>query len=542
MLANLLQILLHVRWPDGTIQILQQVEANQQLVIQQTVNSKPSHVSTKQVPTFFTEIDINQTGVAFKHTENTFDDFKKELLLPQKQSTHGPCISVGDINKDGLDDFFIGGAAGQSGQLYLQQSNETFIAHPEQQTWVMDKASEDIGSLFYDADGDGDLDLYVVSGGGGEFSATAAELTDRLYINMGAGKFRKVKQGLPEMPASGSKVKAADFDKDGDLDLFVGGRGLPGKYPYPSRSYILRYENFRYTDVTASVAPELLHPGLVTDFLWTDFNQDDQVDLIIVGEWMSPRFFQNESGVFKEVTKQTGLAEWKGWWNTIAAGDIDLIAGNLGLNNKYTASPKKPLNIFTKDFDQNGTNDIVLGKTYKQAIVPVRGRECSSEQMPFIKEKFPTYKAFASANLMEILGQEQLDQALHLQATHFESTVFINQGNGVYKPSPLPLLAQVSPINSIVVKDVNNDGFLDAIIAGNNYDTEVETPRYDAGIGLVLLGDGSGKFTPISPLESGFLVQENVRDIALIKAQTSANYFIGVAVNNEKMKFYKKTK
>jgi len=359
-----------VKWPDGKTQTLENVDTDQQLVIVYDAAKSIAINKKNTSKNFLTKKEAIALGVDFIHTENEYDDFAKEVLLPQKQSTQGPNISVTDVNGDNLDDFFVGGAAGQSGLLYLQQNDGTFTFNAEDQIWALDKNSEDAGSLFYDADGDGDADLYVISGGGGEFAPDAPELLDRLYINVGEGKFQKLKQGLPEIYASGSKVKAADFDKDGDMDLFVGGRGTPGKYPHASRSYILEFDKFKYKDVTAEIAPELMQPGLVTDFEWTDFNNDQQMDLVVVGEWMPISFYKNDGSKFTNVTEAMGTDKLKGWWYSITAsdidndGDLDLICGNLGTNSKFSASQKKPFNVFSDDFDQNGSCDIVLSKEY----------------------------------------------------------------------------------------------------------------------------------------------------------------------------------
>ncbi len=532
-----------IKWANGKTQILNDVATNQQLTVVYDATKSIATNNNKKTNNFITKKDAAALGVEFVHTENTYDDFEKEILLPQKQSTQGPHISVADVNADGLDDFFIGGAAGQSGLLYLQQQNGTFSYTAENQVWALDKNSEDIGSLFYDADGDGDLDLYVVSGGGGEFATDAPELLDRLYINVGQGKFQKLKQGLPEIFASGSVVKAADYDNDGDMDLFVGGRGVPGKYPYASRSYILEFDKFKYKDVTAEVAPDLMQPGLVTDFEWTDFNNDKQMDLVVVGEWMPISFYKNDGGKFTNVSEAMGTDNLKGWWYSITTadvdndGDLDLICGNLGTNSKFSASKKKPFNVFSDDFDKNGSCDIVLSKEYNGKLVPARGRQCSSEQMPFIKDKFPTYKEFASADIEDILGKDKLNKSLHLQVTDFESKVLINNGDGTYTAQALPAIAQMAPINGIIVKDVNKDGNLDLITAGNMYNTEVETPRYDAGTGLVMLGDGKGKFDALKAGDSGFFTQENVKDINWIK-QKDGKAILAVAVNNGPMQFF----
>ncbi|MFT7452481.1 MAG: hypothetical protein ACI9VN_003215 [Patescibacteria group bacterium] len=533
---------IEITWPNGKVQTLNDVKADQQLVVVQ--NEAESKVAAKKSkPNFvLNPVDAKTLGIDFSHVENEYDDFAKEILLPQKQSTHGPCIAVADVNGDGLDDFYVGGAANSNGVLYIQNQDGTFGYNPDHQIWAFDKESEDVGALFFDADGNGLLDLYVVSGGGGEFAPGAKELRDRLYINTGNGKFSKAPQALPQAFAAGSCVKAADYDGDGDMDLFVGGRAVPGKYPYPSRSYILKFDNFKYSDVTAEVAPTLMQPGLVTDAVWTDFNNDSTMDLIIVGEWMAPSFYQNNGGKFDDVTESKGNPEMKGWWYSIETadvdndGDLDLICGNLGTNAKFKASYKKPFNVFATDFDQNGTYDIVLSKEYKGKMVPTRGRQCSSEQMPFIKDKFPTYKEFATAGIDDILGKDKMKEALNLTVTDFESKVLINNGDGTYSAKALPRLAQAAPLNGIIVKDINKDGNLDLISAGNMYNTEVETPRYDAGTGLIMMGDGKGNFEAIPSGTSGFFADKDVKDIALLR--TKGKDLVLVANNGEALEVF----
>jgi hypothetical protein len=531
-----------VKWPNGKTQLLNNVKSDQVLVVVMDENNNQEAVADQMPLPLFKEIDASDLGVGFVHLENEYDDFATEVLLPQKQSTQGPCLSVADVNGDGLDDFFVGGAAGQSGLLYIQDEEGRFSADLTKQLWAFNKASEEVGSLFFDADGDGDPDLYIVCGGGGEFQPNSPDLQDRLYINTGGGKFMQAVQSLPSMIAAGSCVKAADYDGDGDLDLFVGGRAVPGKYPYPSRSYILNFDNFKYSVVTEQVAPALLNPGMVNDAVWTDFNNDKLPDLVVVGEWMTPSFYQNNGGTFTNVTKEKGLENLNGWWYSLAAADVDgdgdedLICGNLGLNSKFHASNEKPFNVFAEDFDENGTCDIVLSKEYKGKLVPTRGRQCSSEQMPFIADKFPSYNLFASAGVEDIFSKEKLESSLHLQVKDFESKTLLNNENGTYTVASLPRLAQMAPINGMIPIDINGDGNMDLICAGNMYETEVETPRYDAGTGLVMLGDGKGGFTPMRPDQSGFFTPKNVKNIALLKR--AKDRLIVVANNNGPLQFF----
>ncbi len=527
---------LQVTWPDGYSQVLENISVDQKLTLEQANATENNESSQKNTSGYLAELNPNDLGIDFVHQENLYNDFQKQVLLPHKQSALGPFISVADANGDGMDDFFVGGAANQRGTLYFQKKDGTFYEAPDQ-PWELDIYSEDMDALFYDADNDGDLDLYIVSGGGADFEANSPLLQDRIYINTGKGIYQKAMGPLPEMLDSGSKAKAIDFDGDGDLDIFVGGRAVPGKYPYACKSHLLVFDKFKYHDVTAEVAPDLVNAGIVTDFLWTDFNGDGLQDLIIVGEWKNISFYQNEGGRLKDVSKTVGTKDLTGWWYSIKEddidgdGDMDYICGNLGTNNKFHPSPKKPFRVYAEDFDGNGTCDVVLSKDYKGKSVPTRGRQCSSQQMPFIAEKFPTFKEFANADLNEILGEDKLKQSLHLEVTGFESIVLINDGQGHFETKQLPVQAQFAPINGIVVEDFDQDGNADILIAGNMYDTEVETPRYDAGTGLVLKGDGKGIFTPLTISQSGFYAPGNVKDVKTIKLANGSQLIL--VANND---------
>ena len=535
---------IEVIWPSGHVQKLSNIEANQLLKIKQDLNSPQYTYQQNSSGSIMEKVDPASIGIDFVHKENIFDDFKKEILLPHKQSTLGPCMAVADVNGDGLEDFFVGGAAGQSGVLYFQKPDGTF-AKAADQPWEIDKDSEDMEAVFFDPDGNGVLDLYVTSGGGGEYEGFEPLLQDRIYINFGQGVFKKVQAVVPEMLASTSSVKSADFNQDGKADLFVGGQALPGRYPYPSRSYLLQGAGKKFEDVTESLAPALKSPGLVKDLVWTDLNNDKYPDLIVVGEWMPISVFINEKGQFRDASAEYGTDKLKGWWYSIESadldndGDMDFIVGNIGTNTKFYASQKKPFNVFANDFDKNGTNDVVLSKEYKGKLVPARGRQCSSEQMPFIKDKFPTFKEFAEADIEQIYGEKNLDEALHLQTTEFHSLILLNDGNGHFSTKYLPNQAQISPINGIIVNDLDNDGIKDLIIAGNNYDTEVETPRYDAGNGLIMRGLGNGEFEPLTISKSGFDAGGNVKNIQLVKGADGQSKIILVANNNGPLQVYK---
>jgi len=534
-------------WPDGKISIIENPEINKKHSIDRSklVSAKP--VSKNDLPPFI-DLAPKIKGLTYVHKENDYNDFKVEVLLPQKQSTLGPCLSVGDVNLDGMDDFYVGGAKGQPGQLYFQELENGFVSS-FQDAFVNDGAFEDIGSLFLDVDKDGDLDLYVSSGGGGDVSEESYLLQDRLYLNDGEGKFSRSKNTLPKIMASTASVSANDWDNDGDMDLFVGGRTTPGRYPLPPDSFLLQNENGIFKDVTTQLAPDLRKIGMVTSSCWSDVDGDGRKDLIVVGEWMPLTIFLNTTNGFENVSERFGLLGDIGWWYSIDKGDFDndgdedFIIGNLGLNNKFHPSEDKPLHIFSNDFDKNGTLDIVLSKEYKGSLAPVRGKDCSTEQMPFLEKKFPLFSDFASSTLADIYGAQNLNEALHYQATNFASMYVENKGNGSFEMKPLPPEAQISPVKDMVVWDFDQDGNLDLVIGGNMYNTEVETPAYDSGKGLFLKGRGDGTFIPILKLEeSGIFMPENVKALGLVIVTGQKRPGVLVANNNSSLNLFIWTK
>ncbi|MCH8902777.1 MAG: VCBS repeat-containing protein [Bacteroidetes bacterium] len=533
-----------VIWMDGKKQVLKEVDINTTLILNKD-NATKALKAIEMNEAIFTKVP-GGNGLIFRHRENPFNDFDKEKLLPHKQSIYGPPIGVGDVNMDGLDDVFIGGAKGQSGSLFFQQSGGQFTKQPDD-TWAQDEDCEDTGVAIFDCDNDGDNDIYVVSGGGGEFEIQSEQLKDRLYINNGSGVFTKSSALQEDIRESSLAITTIDYDKDGDLDLFVGGRVVPGRYPQTPNSYLLQNNDGKFTDVTKTAALPLSQMGMVTYALATDFDSDGWTDLIITGEWMPLSFFRNVNGQFQDVTKDLGFENTEGWWNCIIEGDFDndgdpdYIAGNWGLNSKFKATTTEPLLLFAGDLDENGTFDIVLAENHGGVTYPVRGRQCSSDQIPGIIEKFPTYHEFAISDVYSIYGQETLSNSLTLQARDFRSCFIRNNGSLSFSIEPLPRAAQKAPIRSMVTADINEDGNLDLLAVGNMYGTEAETARYDAGIGWYFEGDGKGSFRSVSVNESGFYVRGDSRNIISLSTSDEKVLFI-VSINDGELIVFEQNK
>ena len=536
--TNLIDSLI-VEWPDGKISKTVNVEVNRQIEIVKENASSTNNIKFSEQPVF---VDItSNSGVEFTHSENDFNDFNREILLPHKMSEMGPTLSVGDINGDGLEDFFIGGGRHQAAKIYFQNSDNTFKAIMELR---QDKGFEDTASLLFDADGDGDLDLCVASGSN-EDDLNNANYRVRLYQN-NEGKFFKSKSFMSELRISSSAMACADYDNDGDLDLIIGGRQLPGKYPLPASSYLLQNQSsggvINFEDVTENIAPILAGIGMVTDVSWIDIDNDKTKELIICGEWMPIMVLKYIDGKYENRTAQFGFQNTNGWWNTIKVldldndGDLDVIAGNLGLNYKYKTSTEKPFEIYAHDFDDSGSLDIVLGYHQNSSLYPLRGRECSSQQIPLIKTKFPTYHSFGEATLQDIYNPDMLAKALNYKAQTFANMVYINR-DSKFVGVPLNIEAQLSSINSFVIEDLNNDGRLDILYGGNKYGSEVETPRNDASYGGLLLGSKED-FKPVMGYQSGLFIEGEINTINLIKLASGEKAFI-IARNNEKLRIFK---
>ncbi len=519
-------------WPDDKMIQLKNVDVNQILTLEYgnaTANYNRKGLQNKQL--FQPEKAVN-----IVHKENEYNDFIREILLPYRTSTLGPIICEGDVNGDGLTDIFMGSSFGNTSKLLINQGSGNFI---DSDGFPKERKYEDGGAAFLDVDNDNDLDLYV-SSGGNEFAPGHEYYQDRLYINVGQGKFRHVK-GIPKLTTSNSTVIPLDFDKDGDLDIFVGGRQVPGKYGKSTSSHILQNDGNSFSLVTNSVAPMFENIGMVTDAKLKDLDGDGTEELIVVGEWM-PITIYKVGTQFTDVTNKFGMSETSGWWNTVEIADVnndgtlDIIGGNLGHNIKYKASPTEPFKVYTDDFDKNGTNDVYLGYYQSGKCYPVRGRECSSQQMPFVKEKFGSYKDFGIATIDQVLEGRISETTSVNQAHTFSSTVFLNL-NGSFKPVILPNEAQIAPVNGIVVDDFDKDGRQDIFLAGNMYQREVETTRSDAGKGCLLTFEDDGTIRTRRTPETGISADKDVRSVS--KISNGDHNLLVIANNNAPVQFYR---
>jgi enediyne biosynthesis protein E4 len=530
---------LKIKWPDDKVQVITNVKTNQQLTVAYG-DAKAATEKELIANTLFNEI-ATLSGFDFKHTEAQNFDFGYHQPLPQKYSQLGPCIATGDINADGLEDFFTGGAANQSGKIAIQQADGSFKTTDLVER---NKMEEDLGAVFFDADGDNDADL-LVTGGSFEFAVPKYN-QPRLYLNDGKGNFKSDETALPVIAAITDAVTAADYDADGDTDIFIGGRLLPQKYPESPRSYVLQNNSGKFTDVTATVNPALQFAGMITDALFTDFNNDKKPDLIICGEWTALRFFKNENNKLVEVTASTGLTNTNGWWRSLQQadidkdGDMDYIAGNMGLNNRFHISNNQPMFLYSKDMDKNNFTELVPAYFIKNSssnyqLFPALDRNQLAEQLPSVKKKYLMHKDYASVAMEQLKNDFGSDGWNELKCETSASVWIENLGNGKFKTHELPIQAQLAPINSIVVNDVDEDGNTDLIIAGNEYQTAVATGRYDASYGLFLKGNGTGIFTAVN--NSGLIIDGDIKDLKIISIKNKGQVLVA-APNDAALKIF----
>ncbi len=536
-----------IEWPDGTGEMLFDVPTNQTISLDQKNgvplgNMKLYQPEIINLPAF-TPVD---NVVDFVHKENEFVDFDRDPLIYQMLSTEGPGMSKGDINGDGRDDFYIGGAKDQPGALFVQTRGGSF-KRTNEKLFEKDKASEDTGSLIFDADGDGDNDLYVCSGGN-EYPNVSTALIDRLYINDGRGNFSKSEQVFPTSKfESSSTVSAGDYDGDGDLDLFVGIRLQSYSYGEPMSGYILRNDGKgKFKNVTEEIAPQLKNIGMITDGIWADLDGDKDEDLVVVGEYMPVKIFINESGMLRDRTEVAGLAKTNGWWNCIERadldndGDIDFVVGNHGLNSRFKASLERPVCMYVNDFDQNGTVEQIICAYNGDKSYPVALRHDLVKQIPSLKKKYLKYENFKDQTFTDIFTPDQVKNSTKLDVYELSTGVLINEGSGKFSLKHLPVEAQISPVYGIEIIDIDDDGYKDILLGGNLYNAKPEVGRYDASYGVLLRGDGKGNFNFVSPMESGLKMDGEVRDIMTM--QTEQGEIILVARNNDSLVAFKKNK
>lgn len=529
-------------WPDKKVQLIKNPGTNKIL----HVNYKDALAEfTRQQPvtdSFFNEVTEN-IHADFQHKETLFFDYNFQSLISQKYSQEGPFISIGDVNGDGLEDFFIGGAFKQSGKIFLQQRDGSFKS---QELVTGTKNEEDMQSALFDANGDGFPDL-LIAGGSSEFEPTSSFYRPRLYINDGKGSFKLDDNAFSPIIRTPSKcIAVADMDGDGDMDIFIGGRVILGTYPVPPRSYILRNDHGRFTDVTSSVCPALEDIGLLNAAVWTDMNNDKKPDLIIAGDWMPIRIFQNNGTTLSENT-QNGLQTVNGLWRSLLVTDIDkdgypdIIAGNIGLNNPYHIGAQTPAELIAKDFDGNGVMDNIFchyikDNEGKYVLSSGISRDEWARQMPSIKKTFELNSAYAKATMENMFTKEMMAGALVLKCSEARSGYFKNDGKGNFTFHPFPLIAQEAPVNATICTDINDDGFNDIILAGNEYQAQVMPGRYDASYGLLLTGNGNGQFTPVSPVTSGLILDGDVKDLKLVNV--GKQKIMLAAINDSKMKAF----
>ncbi len=536
-----------VVWPDRRFQVMTNVAADRILTLsQEDAAGRFAYENQAPRPALFSDVSAS-VAVDFRHRENEFFDYNREPLMPHLLSTEGPALAVGDVNGDGLDDMYVGGAKWQAGQLLIQTAGGQFRPSPSERVFRADSVHEDVDAAFFDADGDGDQDLYVVSGGN-EFSDRDEALRDRLYINDGAGNFRRSRESLPDLFENGSSVAAGDFDGDGDLDLFVGARVVSRSYGATPKSHLLENDGTgRFTDVTDRKAEGLSEAGMVSSATWLDYDGDRKLDLIVVGEWMPVRVFRQENGRLVDRTTRAGLAATNGWWNTVTAADLnndgrkDLVLGNLGHNSYLRASPTEPARLYVRDFFDNGTVEQFL-TFYKHGVsYPIAGRDEFVRLMPALRSKYVAFSSFGASRLEDILPATELSKAKVLEARNFASSIAMNKGDGTFELQALPAEAQFAPVYAVLAHDFTGDGHVDLLLAGNFFGVTPSRGRYDASHGLLLRGAGNGRFEPVGIEGSNLVIEGQVRNMGLLR-RAAGDRLVVVARNDDKLAFLRAVK
>ena len=529
---------LTVEWPDGCHQSFDNVPADQLHTITEPSTPAPLPSRPETPAPLFSE---SSALPPVTHEEEPFDDFQRQPLLPRRLSQLGPGLAWGDVDGNGHDDLYVSGTRRKPGGLYLNDGQGRFRQALETQFAT---GADEMAPLFFDANGDGHLDLYVVTGGvaGGAGDET---LRDRLYLNDGKGHFTPApRETLPDLRDSGSTIVAADLDRDGDLDLFVGGRSIPGRYPLTPNSRLLRNDSGRFTEVTDELAPGLRLAGLVTSAVASDADGDGWVDLLVTCEWGPVKLFHNEAGRLIDRTRQAGLADRLGWWNGIAAadldhdGDIDYVITNFGLNTRYEATAEAPCRLYYGDFAGNGDPQLIEAAVTPAGLLPLRGKSALEKVIPGLKERFPTHHSFAAALLPDLLGVKPLDTAYRLEVNALESGVLLNDGKARFAFRPLPRLAQIAPAFGVVARDFDGDGNADLFLAQNCHSPQRETGRMDGGVSLLLLGRGDGTFEPVWPNRSGLAVPGDAKSAAAADLNGDGWLDLVVGVNDGALRVF----
>lgn len=544
-----------ILWPDGHYQKLDGLAPNTVITlsyadaIANTSIVLDFPLAEKQKTPYFAEV-TDSVGISYLHEEKDIVDYSVQRILPHKLTQNGPCLATGDLNGDGLEDFIVGSSAGYSPSIYFQNKEGQFTEKQLLSEENLLKFEQE-GIALFDLENDGDLDMYLVSGSN-EFMELGSMYTDILLINDGKGNFKPEPNAHPGISASGSVVKPMDFDGDGFVDLFVGGRTPFAQYPLTEKSYLLKNEKGMLKDVTTTWAPELREIGMVTDAVWKDVTSDGLPDLVVVGELMAITIFENQQSDFVKL-KNTGLEDLLGWWEAVDGadfdgdGDIDLIVGNLGANNQYQPSKERPVTLIAKDFDKNGNIDPIQFAYYRSDFnsdtyesVPVHFWGDINGQSPLFRSKYNSYKHYSRANLNTLFTKEELEGALTLTGNYDRSVYLENLGNGSFRYNALPWQAQVAPVNAIGILDYDLDGHLDLVLVGNDYGNETFIGRYDALNGLLLKGDGSGNFIAIDTDESGFLVPGDSKSLVLVKNANDGMPYIITTQNRDRLLVFRK--
>ncbi|HMC55230.1 MAG TPA: VCBS repeat-containing protein [Gemmatimonadaceae bacterium] len=523
-------VVVRVEWPDARVSAMRSAPDRLVVLQQRDAKAAPAVAPVSHRARLLADV-TTEARLTFAHHENEFVDFDRETLIPKMLSIEGPALAVADVNGDGLDDVYLGGAKEQGGRLFVQHQDGSFTSVNDGM-FDADAICEDVGALFFDANGDGRPDLYVVSGGN-EYSEGASGLQDRLYLNDGGGRFHKAEGFIPGESNSGSRVVAADYDGDGDLDLFVGGRVIPWKYGLDPESMLLRNDGTgHFTNATAALAPELRHAGMVTDAVWRDVDGDGRVDLVVVGEWMPIRIFRNAGGGRLQPLAARGLERSDGWWNRIIAGDftgdgrVDFLIANLGLNSRFAASDSEPATMYVKDFDGNGSVEQVVALFNHGGSYPIALRDELAAAIPQLRGRFPTYRDFATKTVEQVFSGGELRDATVKRAYTFATSLLRNDGNGSFTLVPLPAEAQTSPVYAMRAADLDGDGKQDIMLAGNFDGFRPQIGPLQGNRGLVLRGDGSGQFRAVPSAQSGFVVPGQARDVQVVRTRRGAEYVV----------------